>query len=250
MGVADGVFLWVQWAVPVAFSDAASLCRFEEGDILYDTPKAYDDEWGQACKHIEYSLQVRYPVRVTGVAAERESGIFASNWNSEVRVELCKRLEKVGVGQLETTQGRLYTALWEGDVKILKCDTEAPQIPITVQQVTRNLGEASETAKGLSIGYPVFVMVRDLSNPISREKYSKVFSKLKKHLSGEPKLLCPKSAGLRDWAIIAPTIDIAFLQTNGVTADELHDLVKEAVYFPAKDAKKEMFRILAHGAIF
>lgn len=239
-----------KWAVPVSFSDAVSLCRFEEGDILYDTSKAYDGEWGDASKHIDYSLQVRYPARVTGGVAKNESSVFTRNWRSEVRIELYKHLEKVGVGQIETTQGRLYTALWKGDVTVLKSDTEEPQIPFTVQQVTRNLAETSDTAKSLSTKYPVFVMARDLSNSISREKYSKILSKLKKHLVGEPQLLRPRSAGFKDWSNIAPTIEIAFFKSNGVSADELHDLVKEATYVPAKDAKKEMFRIAAHGVIF
>lgn len=243
-------FSGFKWAVPAAFSDAVALCRFEEGDILYDTPKAYDEEWGKASKHIEYSMQVRYPARVFGGARTNESGVFASNWKSEVRVEVYKHLEKVGVGQIETTQGRLYTALWKGDITILKRDTGEPQIPFTVQQVTRNLTEASDTAKKLSTKYPVFVMARDLSNPISRDKYSKIRSKLKKHLAGEPQLLRPESAGLNDWANIAPTIEIAFFITNGVSLEQLHNLVKEAVYVPAKDATKDMFRISAHGAIF
>jgi len=243
-------FTGFKWAVPVAFSDAVSLCRFEEGDLLYDTPRAYDDEWGKANKHIEYSMQVRYPARVTGGTGASDSGVFTSNWKSEVRVELYKHLEKMGVGQIETTQGRLYTALWKGDVTILKRDTEEPQVPFTVQQVTRSLAESAETAKRLSAKYPVFVMARDLSNPISREKYSKILSKLKKHLAGEPQLLRPKSAGFNGWANVAPTIEIAFFITNGVSTEQLHNLVKEAVYVPAKDATKDMFRISAHGAIF
>ena len=243
-------FSGFKWAVPVAFSDAVSLCRFEEGDILYDTSKAYDDEWGTASKYIDYSMQVRYPARVTGGAGANESGVFTNNWKSEVKVELYKRLEKVGVGQIETTQGRLYTALWKGDVAILKRDTEEPPIPFTVQQVTRNLAETADTAKKFSSKYPVFVMARDLSNPISRDKYSKISTKLSKHVANEPQLLRPKSVGLNDWANIAPTIDIAFFLTNCVSAEQLHNLVKEAVYVPAKDATKDMFRISAHGMIF
>lgn len=243
-------FSGFKWAVPVAFSDAVALCRFEEGDILYDTPEAYDEEWGKASKHIEYSMQVRYPARATGSARANEGSVFASNWKSEVRVDLYKRLERTDVGQIETTQGRLYTALWKGDTTILKRNTEEPQIPFTVQQVTRNLTEVSDTAKKLSTEYPVFVMARDLSNPISREKYFQIFSKLKKHLVGEPRLLRPESAGLNDWVNTAPTIEIAFFITNGVSAEQLHNLVKEAVYVPAKDATKDTFRISAYGAIF
>ena len=116
--------------------------------------------------------------------------------------------------------------------------------------MTRNLTEASDTAKDLARKNPVFVMARDLSNAISRDKYSQILSKLKKHLVGEPRLLHAKSAGLNDWANVAPTIEIAFFITNGVSAEQLHDLVKEAVYVAAKDATRDTFRISAHGAIF
>jgi len=243
-------FAGFNWAVPVAFSDAVFLCRFEEGDILYDTPKGYDGEWGKARGHIEDSLQVRYPARVTGGASETTRGVFANNWDSEVRVDLFKRLEAVSEGQIETTQGRLYTALWKGDLRILQRDSELPQIPLSVQQVTRSLDAISETAKGLSVDGRIFVMARDLSSPISREKYSKVLAKLRKHIAGEPKILGPRVAGFSNWAIVAPTIDIAFFQTKSVSTDELHDLVKAAVYVPAKDSKREMFRLSAHGVIF
>ena len=243
-------FSGFKWAVPIAFSETLSLCRFEQGDTLYDTPKAYDDEWGKASQHIEYYIQVQYPDRVTGVATEIEPRVFAKNWNSEVRLDLYKRLEKVGVGQIRTTQGRLYTTLWKGNLSFMEHNSEAPQLPISVQRVTDKLDETAERARNLSNCYPIFVMARDLSNAVSREKYSKVLWKLKNHLAGEPKIMNPQSAGLSDWAIIAPTIDIAFFASNGISADELHNLIKEAVYVPAKDAKKEMFRIKAHGIIF
>ena len=36
------------WAVPTAFSDPLAACRFEQGDILYDTKKAYEGTWGRS----------------------------------------------------------------------------------------------------------------------------------------------------------------------------------------------------------
>jgi len=33
------------WALPNAFADALALCRFEQGDMLYDTRRAYEGEW-------------------------------------------------------------------------------------------------------------------------------------------------------------------------------------------------------------
>ena len=242
-------FSGFKWAVPKAFSDAVALCRFEEGDILYDTEKAYIDNWEKACKFIEHSLQVRYPARVGGGASEKGGGVFSGNWGSEVRIDLYKNQEKVGVGQITTTQGRLYTALWKGDISILKKESEEPPIPLTVQDVTKTLDQATQKAKELSVGFPVFVMARDLSNPVSREKYSKVLTKLKKHLHDIPNILTPEKAGLIQFENIAPTVEVAFFPMNGTSAEELHELVKSAVYVPSKNAKKDMFRISTHGMI-
>lgn len=239
-----------KWAVPVAFSDAVTQCRFEEGDVLYDTPKAYDGEWGDVNKHIEYSMQVRYPARAAGGVGTNESNVFSKNWKSEIRVDLYRNLQKTSAGQIETTQGRFYTAIWKGDLTILRLDTDEPRKPVTVQRVTPKLPEASEIARTLSNKFSIFAMARDLSNPISRDKYSKVFVKLKEHLASDPQLLCPREAGLSDWATIAPAIEIAFFVSNGISVEKLHDLVKEAVYVPAKGATKDTFRLSAHGVIF
>ncbi|SCZ84221.1 hypothetical protein [Nitrosomonas mobilis] len=243
-------FSGFKWAVPRAFSDAVALCRFEEGDILYDTKKAYNDDWEKASQFIEHSLQVKYPARaVSGGATEKGGGVFGSNWGSEVCVDLYKNLKKVGVGQIHTTQGRLYTALWKGDITVLEKESEEPAIPLSVQDVTKTLDQATEKAKELSVGYPVFVMARDLSNPVSREKFSKILMALKKHPHNQPSILAPKKAGLSKFEDIAPTVDIAFFPMNGTSAEELHELVKRAVYVPATNTKKEKFRILAHGII-
>ena len=242
-------FTGFKWAVPKAFSDAVSLCRFEEGDILYDTGKAYNDDWEKASKSIEHSLQVKYPARASGGASEKGGGVFDSNWSSEVRIDLYKNLEKIGVGQIHTTQGRLYTALWKGDLSILEKESEEPPVPLTVLDVTRNLEQTSQKAQELSVSFPVFVMARDLSNPVSRDKYSKVLTKLKKHMCNSPNILTPKQAGLVQFDNIAPTVEVAFFSTNVTSAEELQELVKSAVYVPLKNAKKEMFRIAKHGII-
>ena len=61
------------WAVPKAFSDAIALCRFEEGDVLYDTKSAYEKEWDDAKSNIKYFLQVRYPGRARTAISGRNA---------------------------------------------------------------------------------------------------------------------------------------------------------------------------------
>ena len=47
-----------------------------------------------------------------------------------------------------------------------------------------------------------------------------------------------------------PTIEIAFFSVNGINCEQLESIVKEAIYVPAKNAKREVFKISSHGAIF
>jgi len=243
-------FAGFSWAVPTAFADAVALCRFEQGDTLYDTRKAYEESWAEATKHIHYWLQVRYPSHAKTVAGESSGGVFEKNWGSEVRVALYENFKKVGDAPIQKTQGRLYTTLWTGNIKILQMEYQTPTVPLNVQEVNRKLQETENKAVKFSTGNPVFVMARDLSNKISKAKYSKVFAKLRNHISGDPQMLTPKLAGLNDWNAIAPTIEIAFYSIMDLKREDLEALVKEAVYVPTKNAKKEMFKIAAHGAIF
>ena len=244
-----GFFANFRWAVPYAFSDAVGFCRFEEGDVLYDTKNAYVEDWGKASNHITHCIQVRYPGRAGAGNRGGGAGVFEKNWNSEVRIELYEHQEKVGVGQLATTQGRLYTTLWKGDLDVLNVSTDVPSLPLDVKHVTKQLVELKAKEICPSVGNQTFVMARDQSNQVSRDKYLKVSSKLKKLLTSPPEIMTPKKAGLSGWGNIAPTIEIAFFYVKEVGPKGLESLVKDAVYVPSKGAKKDMFRMQAHGVI-
>jgi hypothetical protein len=107
-------FSGFKWAVPVAFSDAVAACRFEEGDMLYDSPAAHMEPWADAKANINYSLQVRFPARGSGTAESAERYVFKGNWGSEVRVDVHPHKATIGENGITTTQGRLYSALWKG----------------------------------------------------------------------------------------------------------------------------------------
>ncbi|MDO6564657.1 hypothetical protein Q4488_14835 [Amphritea sp. 1_MG-2023] len=133
---------------------------------------------------------------------------------------------------------------------MLETDTENPRLPVNAKNATKQLTAAKECALKLSVGFPVFVMIRDRSNQVSRKKYLNVYAQLKKYLSNEPKILTPKSAGLKNWDAIAPTIEVAFFPLYEINREELELLIKTAVYVPSKNAKKSMFRIDTHGMVF
>ncbi|MFQ5470787.1 MAG: hypothetical protein ACE5EH_10850 [Gammaproteobacteria bacterium] len=62
--------------------------------------------------------------------------------------------------------------------------------------------------------------------------------------------MAPEKAGMSKFELIAPTVEVAFFPMNRASEEELHDLIKDALYIPSKDSKKDMFRIAAHGLIF
>ena len=82
--IQDQFFPGFSWALPAAFSDAASACKFEEGDVLYSTESAYKDDWNPESQEFD-CYQVKYPKRTRTSASDSDSGVFASNWQSELR---------------------------------------------------------------------------------------------------------------------------------------------------------------------
>lgn len=236
------------WALPKAFSDAVFGCRFEEGDMLYQTPLAYKGNWDK--KELEYFIQVMYPAR-GGSKTAGDAAVFEKNWNSEVRLDIYKNYEKISIGQIRTTQGSLYSTLWKGDLNLILSDNvKSPELPVGVSAVNKVLDEVENTAKNISNGLPVFVMVLDITSPVSRDKYLKIKSKLSKHMKQEPINMSPKDAGIQSYGSIAPAIQIAFFVTTVKFPSELESLIKEAVYIKSKNAKTSRFRVAAHGRIY
>jgi len=232
------------WAIPTAFSGAVYLCRFEEGDTFYDHRDAYEMDWDVACQQVEHSLQVRFPVRsVSGITNSGE-GIFEHNWKSEIKVDLFNRFVREKV--ITTTQGRLYTALWRGDLTILEQDSGLPR-PIRLQKVVKMLEEVRACASGYARGKRVFVLPRDRSSALSKLKCQKIHSCLRAYLQQEPAILLPQEAGFKQWSQIAPTIDIVLFPVDIQSNERLVELIKSAVYTSSGNASR--FKINRHGIV-
>ena len=218
------------WGVSHAFAQAVGQCSFQQGDVLHI---------GDGKR-----IQVTYPPRRIPGYIESKKNIFQKNWNSKIL------LLGIDIVPIETTQGRLYTALWHGDLSILNMDTNNPPIPREARQITKQLDQARQKALEISDGFPVFVMVKDRSNKLSTTKYLSVYLMLKNYLSCEPYLIAPCKAGIQDWQTIAPSAEIAFFPVNLLTHQELEIKIKKALYKPNKNTKKQMFNINRHGRIF
>jgi hypothetical protein len=243
-------FSGFQWAVPTAFSDSVSKAWFVEGDVLYDHLAAYDSDWNTAIKSVQHTIQVRSPARSSGIGNQSTREVFSRNWATEVKIDLYLHMKRVSPLQITTTQGRLYVALWKGRVDTLFVDkVPHPNMPISAHQTSKNLKEVSSVATGIANGHPTFVMVRDFSNGVSREKFEKVLTVLRSHMNQDPVILTPSEAKMIASDEIAPTVEIAVFPTKGLDSIQLETLVKHAVYVPGKDAKRDMFRLGTHGMI-
>ena len=75
--------------------------------------------------------------------------------------------------------------LWRGESSVLDMSSANPEAPLLVTTVTRKLRDVSDRAAKAAGRNPAFVMPRDLSNPVSRDKFNAVRSALKDYLSDQ-----------------------------------------------------------------
>lgn len=129
------------WPVPRAFSGAVSACRFEQGDVFYSDSDAYD-AWGPGGGLPAHAIQVLDPPKGTrALAADADGKRFFANWVSPVEIRVWESGEAAGAGRV-TTQGRLFTGLWRGDVAWLAEDAGEPEPPAMQRDLHKRLAEA------------------------------------------------------------------------------------------------------------
>ena len=250
----DEFFDGFAWAIPSAFADSLGTCRFEQGDILYDTKKAYQGTWGESLPHISYSIQIKSPPRGSATKSQKkEKSVFTDYWNQRVIFDLTDHKRRK-TQQVTTTQGRLYTLLWTNDVRTLDEETDDPLIPTLATDIVRDLSKTADyfkrtVAQTMDNG-TIFLMPYDRSRRLLRVKFSKVTKEFsKRFLNRIVHLVTPEEAGLRSQNGFAPTIRIACFCVANESTSAVKEAVKEALYTPAKEKKttKKQFRISAHG---
>ncbi len=57
------------WSLPTAFIDAIAICKFTQGDILYNSKVGYK-RWGDAIKELKHSIQVKSPQAIKSTLAQ------------------------------------------------------------------------------------------------------------------------------------------------------------------------------------
>jgi hypothetical protein len=236
------------WAVPTGFTSVLNSCRFESGDILFDNKKAYEGRWGDVKEYIRYSLQVKYPKRNEVInKPEINAELFQKNWGTEAHVDLYENSNFLR--SIKTTQSAIYMTIWKNDISYLEDSSKIKPLR-TLKDVVKNLDDLRDRALELSSGNSVFVTAFDNVNQLSLDKKKKLRTTIAETFALKVVEMSPKEAGVNDFGLVVPTIDMVFFVVDKKDGDLLTEKVKEAVYVPNPNAKKSLFLIKRHGSLF
>jgi hypothetical protein len=252
------------WAIPTVFGGCLNECRFEKGDVLYDSRAGYQ-KWGDAVKQLKFSLQIKFPGRsegrASGAAGTDSEKTFVQNWRSRVVIDLTN-YETEKTAEMNWTQGKLYTLLWKGlfeshgpsdpPVPIVLKELAKALQPATVDEVPGDLGIAVRHAVSWISAYfgkamtrpGVCVMAFDLTNPISAEKFQAVREQLGRVGTVVERVFSCKEVGL-DNLEIAPTLRLAGFGIQASKTEAVMDALRGALYKGTKDR----FRLETHGLL-
>lgn len=228
------------WPVPIAFAGAIVAMRFEQGDVLYRDPRAYDALEGRIPKGLS-AIQVLLPKRsARATASEFEGDRRRASWQSEVTIELID----LARGQTETrviTQGKLAMAIFRGDDDWLETECEAPPMPRSARALQRRLDEtlssfdARQTAKrGCR-----FVFAVDVASDVSRTKAAGVEEALRASGAVERIELSAGDAGIEDAETYHPTAVVRCLVMPNRTTEAVLPILRGRLYGRASEKLSE-----------
>jgi len=241
------------WPVPKAFSSALALCRFEEGDTFYNHPSAYLDPWGQTSPLLRYWVQVRFPPASRAVLPAESNGAAKTSWVSSAVVDISDLGNRAERKAVSTTQGRLYSLLWLGDIALLDSPDEPP-CPLSWQHLHAQLPSLEERIRDAhdtgSSGGTAFVFPVDQVSTVHLHKARSVQSVLQKLAPVQVKTF--DSATLLGSERYFPTIEVQSVAVATTDRDRVHSALKSLLYRPVKDSKTgaDRFSLKKHGHLF
>jgi hypothetical protein len=241
------------WAVQRGFRAALACCRFDQGDTLYDSSDAYDKPWEDKCSKLHYSIQVQTNHSATPGTVDDTERAFEASWGDGVTVALTDHKEGE-TRTINTTQGRLYSVLWKGDVKLFDAANAAPRPPKMAGDLQRELASAAgeitkRRSTKMSGGY-VFVFAVDHVSMTQVLKARTVESALRSLGEGESRTLEPGDAGLGGDA--CPTVLLHSCAVATSRREQIVAALKTRLYKPTKDRKTDVdrFNLERHGWLF
>jgi len=254
-------FAGFSWPVPTAFAAAIAACRFEQGDVLYSSKRAYR-AWDPARSELRHHIQVLDPPKsARAMTSESDGSRFSANWSSSVQLEL-QDYQSNSAETWRSTQGRLFSCVWKGDVSLLHEDERgAPTPPLLARELHRALQESLETAVERSrLALPsgvsprlLYLSALDQASDASRAKASLVESQLASRFAVVTADLDPSRAGIPEAERYHPSLTVRCLALDTPDESAVRDVLKKALYAPSKASKSggsaERFALQRHGAL-
>jgi len=241
------------WAVPIAFSDAVGACQFSRGDTLYSSPIAYC-EWNEEFYKLAKGLRAIKILSPEAKPAPPSPGLFLSNWNSQVEVEVFMPDGQEGVKRLSTAQGRMYSMLWQGDSSVLDTTTSMPLVPHQAGYLLGNLNHVKSVLRQLILDqYPdaryVFALPHDVCSQLLDGKYRKLAYGLKRTCHALEANIAVSALPIPEVERLAPTVSLKTFAFMEKDEKLIKESLKELLYVRATStkSKKDMFRLNAHG---
>ena len=219
------------WPVPVAFAAAIVAMRFEQGDVLYRDPRAYDALETRIPKGLS-AIQVILPKRSARSAPPEFTGDRRqSSWQSEVTVELID-LARGETERRVLSQGKLAMAIFRGDDDWLDPEREEPPLPRSARELQRRLDETppSFDARQSTTRGCRFIFVVDLASDTSRSKAAGVEEALRATGPVERLELSAEHAGIEDAEAYHPTAVVRCLVMPHRTIEEVLPILRARLY--------------------
>lgn len=232
------------WSMPMIFSEQLARCRFEDGDMLHEIRSAYQETWASFAEMGVSSIQVNS----ARAPSESIGPVFESNWKLPIKLTLFRHGTEKASTDIEATQGRLYVALWKGDVSVLTA-TRDPEVPLTLRVIQKHFRSIEEMAMTKWASSELrFAMLRDRVSGLSLTKHYSVTAALGSVLKSV------QVVSVRDFGVsldrdACPTIDVCIYNTNLANRNELTALLKAALYGGKFEGDTGTFKLNAHGVM-
>jgi hypothetical protein len=232
------------WALPAAFGGAVSSCRFEQGDVLHATRTGYAD-WGDGSPGAW--IQVLDPPRsARALGTSADASRFETQWGSPVGLELAEDGE-ADPRRLETTQGRLFTCLWRGELAALE-SRSAPEPPLLLGELQRRLeaalpGLRERLAEGRSAkrraNAMLLVTALDRSSDASLAKADTIAAALAARFEVASLDLSPLALSLPDADRFHPPLQVRGARIEAAEEGPVTAALKAALYTPGARRRDE-----------
>ncbi|MGH9425235.1 MAG: hypothetical protein ACRD2L_02895 [Terriglobia bacterium] len=241
------------WAVPLAFADALGACQFSRGDTLYSDPIAYrawDDEFYQFAQDLQ-GIKVLHPETKPSPPSVN---LFKKNWEASVEIELYRPVSKSEARRVSTTQGRLYSLLWRGELSVLDCATPKPRVPHQSPYLLSHLKSVESSVRQIILELAnnvthAFLFPRDRCNPLLEGKYQKLVRGLGRTSDVRELDIPLLRLALPEMERVAPTINLKAFTFLDRDETSIRDALKNILYVPTTKRKtqRDQFRMQTHG---